>query len=132
MSEKKAEPYARTTKAWVLLLASTASLMAALDTMVITTALSTIHVDLGASIEALEWAVNAYTYTLIFAVLLLTGAALGDRLGRRAFSSGFAAEIGVAAFLSLAAAMAALPMPEARSDQPAADPPSPFKEASNQ
>src|SRR5262249_29703653 len=45
------------------------------------TALSTIRLDLGASIEALEWTVNAYT--LSFAVLLMTAAALGDRFGRR-------------------------------------------------
>ena len=42
---------------------------------------ASIREDLGASIEALEWTVNAYT--LAFAVFLLTGAALGDRFGRR-------------------------------------------------
>jgi MFS family permease len=52
-----------------------------LDAMVVTTALSTISRDVGAAIEALEWAVNAYN--LSFAVLLLTGAVLGDRFGRR-------------------------------------------------
>jgi EmrB/QacA subfamily drug resistance transporter len=66
---------------WVLALASVASLMVALDMLVVTTALSTIRQHLGASIEELEWTVNAYT--LSFAVLLMTGAALGDRLGRR-------------------------------------------------
>jgi MFS family permease len=66
---------------WVLTLASLASFMIFLDAMVVTTALSTISRDLGASIEALEWAVNAYN--LSFAVLLLTGAVLGDRFGRR-------------------------------------------------
>ena len=65
------------TKAWALALASTASFMVALDAMVVATALSTIRVDLGASIEALERTVNADN--LSFAVLLLTGAALGDR-----------------------------------------------------
>ena len=65
----------------MLALASIASCMVALDAMVVTTALSTIRVGLGASIEALEWTVNAYN--LSFAVLLLTGAALGDRFGRR-------------------------------------------------
>jgi len=40
-----------------------------------------IHKDLHASLSGLEWTVNAYTLT--FAVLLITGAALGDRFGRR-------------------------------------------------
>ena len=68
-------------KSWVLALASVASCMVALDALVVTTALSAIRLDLGASLEALEWIVNAYN--LSFAVLLLTGAALGDRFGRR-------------------------------------------------
>jgi EmrB/QacA subfamily drug resistance transporter len=75
------KPNEKSTKTWVLALASVASLMIFLDAMVVTTALSTIRQDLGTSIEALEWTVNAYN--LSFAVLLLTGAALGDRLGRR-------------------------------------------------
>jgi MFS family permease len=65
------------TRAWVLALASVASFMAALDTLVVTTALTTIRLDLGASIDQLEWTVNAYN--LSFAVLLMTAAALGDR-----------------------------------------------------
>ena len=101
MSEAKAEPYARATKAWVLTLASVASLMAALDAMVVATVLGTMRVDLGASMEALEWTVNAYTLT--FAVLLLTGAALGDRLGRRRM---FAAGLGLFVAASAACAMA--------------------------
>ena len=55
--------------------------MVTLDNLVVTTALPVIRKDLGAGIEGLEWTVNAYTLT--FAVLLLTGAALGDRFGRR-------------------------------------------------
>jgi EmrB/QacA subfamily drug resistance transporter len=70
-----------TTKAWVLALASLASFMISLDSQVVTLALSTIRLDLGASIEQLEWTLNAYI--LSFAVLLLTGAAFGDRFGRR-------------------------------------------------
>ena len=66
---------------WVLALASTASFMIALDGTVVATALSTIRRDLGASLETLQWTVSAYV--LSFAVLLLTGAALGDRYGRR-------------------------------------------------
>jgi MFS family permease len=61
-------------KTWVLALTSVASFMVALDALVVTTALSTLRLDLGASIETLEWTVNAYN--LSFAVLLLTGAAL--------------------------------------------------------
>jgi MFS family permease len=52
----------------------------------VTTALPSIRADLGASIEGLEWTVNGYT--LAFAVLLLTGAALGDRFGRRRMLTG--------------------------------------------
>jgi EmrB/QacA subfamily drug resistance transporter len=66
---------------WVLVLASVASFMVSLDALVVTTALSTIRLHLGASIEQLEWMVNAYT--LSFAVLLMTAAVLGDRFGRR-------------------------------------------------
>ena len=71
--------------------------MAALDTLVVSTALSTIRLDLGASIEELEWTVNAYN--LSFAVLLVTGAALGDRFGRRRL---FAVGLGVFAAASAA------------------------------
>jgi EmrB/QacA subfamily drug resistance transporter len=66
---------------WVLALTGIGSLMAALDTLVVSTALSKIRLDLGASVEQLEWTVNAYN--LSFAVLLITAAALGDRYGRR-------------------------------------------------
>ena len=66
---------------WVVALTGLGSLMAALDTLVVSTALSTIRVDLHASVEQLEWTVNAYN--LSFAVLLMTAAALGDRFGRR-------------------------------------------------
>jgi EmrB/QacA subfamily drug resistance transporter len=94
MSEKAA-------KTWVLALTSVASFMVALDALVVTTALSTIRVDLGASIEALEWTVNAYN--LSFAVLLLTGAALGDRFGRRRM---FAAGLALFVVASIACALA--------------------------
>ena len=56
--------------------------------MVITTAFAAIRADL-ASVETLQWAINAFNLT--FAVLLLTGAALGDRFGRRrVFAAGIA------------------------------------------
>src|SRR3954470_22057238 len=66
---------------WTFAITSVAVFMATLDNLVVTTALPVIRKDLHASIESLEWTVNAYTLT--FAVLLLTGAALGDRFGRR-------------------------------------------------
>ena len=66
---------------WTLAIVSIALFMVTLDNLVVTTALPSIREDLGASIEDLEWTVNAYT--LAFTVFLLTGAALGDRLGRR-------------------------------------------------
>jgi EmrB/QacA subfamily drug resistance transporter len=66
---------------WVLVLTSIASLMVALDVTVVSTALSTIRLHLHASIDQLEWTVNAYG--LSFAVLLMTGSSLGDRFGRR-------------------------------------------------
>jgi EmrB/QacA subfamily drug resistance transporter len=69
------------TQRWVLALASVAALMVALDQLIVATALNTIRDDLHASIDTLEWTVNAYS--LSFAVLLITGAALGDRFGRR-------------------------------------------------
>ncbi|TDD75048.1 DHA2 family efflux MFS transporter permease subunit [Actinomadura darangshiensis] len=65
----------------VLALTSAAALTIMLDMLVVTTALGTIRTDLGASIETLEWTVNAFT--LAFAVLLMPASALGDRHGRR-------------------------------------------------
>jgi EmrB/QacA subfamily drug resistance transporter len=88
-------------KRWVLALTSIASLMAVLDAMVVATTLSTIRVQLDASIEALEWTMNAYN--LSFAVLLLTGAALGDRYGRRRmFIAGLALFVAASAGCALA------------------------------
>ena len=86
---------------WVILLTGIGSLMAALDTLVVANALSTIRVDLGASVEALEWTVNAYN--LSFAVLLITAAALGDRYGRRRL---YAAGLGLFAVASALCALA--------------------------
>ena len=70
-----------TEKNWALGLTSLASFMVALDAMVMTTAFAAIRIDLASPVETLQWAVNAFN--LAFAVLLLTGAALGDRFGRR-------------------------------------------------
>ena len=74
-------PRATRGQVWALVLASTGSFMVILDMMIVATALTAIRRSLHASIGGLEWTVNAYT--LSFAVLLLTAAALGDRLGRR-------------------------------------------------
>src|SRR5712691_3927712 len=91
----------KSARAWVLALTGIGSLMVALDTLVVSTALSTIRVDLHASIEQLEWTVNAYN--LSFAVLLMTAAALGDRFGRRRM---FAAGLAVFAVASAVCAVA--------------------------
>lgn len=66
---------------WTFAVVSIALFMVVLDNLVVTNALASIRSDLGATIQSLEWTVNAYT--LAYAVLLLTGAALGDRFGRR-------------------------------------------------
>src|SRR6195256_1756980 len=66
---------------WTFAITAIALFMVVLDNLVVTTALPSIRADLGSGVQALEWTVNAYT--LVYAVLLLTGAALGDRFGRR-------------------------------------------------
>src|ERR1041384_2319674 len=86
---------------WTFAITSVALFMVTLDTLVVTTALPVIREDLHAGISGLEWTVNAYTLT--FAVLLLTGAALGDRFGRRRL---FAIGLGVFTAASAVAALA--------------------------
>ncbi len=86
---------------WTFLITSLALFMTALDNLVVTTALPVIRRDLGATLAQLEWTVNAYTLT--FAVLLLTGAALGDRFGRRrVFTIGMTIFTAGSAFAALA------------------------------
>jgi EmrB/QacA subfamily drug resistance transporter len=92
---------ARTKTIWTFAITSVALFMAMLDNLVVTNALPVIRTDLGASIEDLEWTVNAFTLT--FAVFLLTGAALGDRFGRRRL---FALGLGIFTGASVAAALA--------------------------
>jgi EmrB/QacA subfamily drug resistance transporter len=92
---------ARTKTLWTFVITSVALFMATLDNLVVTNALPVIRADLGASIEDLEWTVNAFTLT--FAVFLLTGAALGDRFGRRRL---FAIGLGIFTAASVAAALA--------------------------
>ena len=84
---------------WTVAITSVALFMVSLDNLVVTTALPVIRHNLHASISQLEWTVNAYTLT--FAVLLLTGAALGDRFGRRRMFA-----LGLLLFTSASAAAA--------------------------
>jgi len=85
---------------WTFGITSVALFMVSLDNLVVTTALPVIRRDLHATISQLEWTVNAYTLT--FAVLLLTGAALGDRFGRRRmFVLGLLLFTGASAFAAL-------------------------------
>src|ERR1700712_3558971 len=88
-----------------LVVPSLALFMTQLDNLVVTTALPAIRTSLGASLSSLEWTVNAYTLT--FAVLLLTGAALRDRFGRRRLVLG-----GLALFTVASAAAALAPRSE--------------------
>ena len=91
---------------WTFVITSVALVMVTLDNLVVTTALPVIRTDLDASIEGLEWTVNAYTLT--FAALLLTGAALGDRFGRRRLFV-----IGISIFTAASALAALAPTIEA-------------------
>src|SRR2546428_8035447 len=86
---------------WAFALTSAAAFMVTLDNLVVTTAIPVIRRDLRAGIGGLEWTVNAYTLT--FAVLLMTGAALGDRFGRRRL---LAIGLGIFTLASAAAALA--------------------------
>ncbi|MFF2192174.1 MFS transporter [Streptomyces sp. NPDC058157] len=96
MTQQKLGPSA----VWALVLTGAAGFMAALDNLVVTTALPAIRADLGGKLEDLEWTVNAYTLT--FAVLLLFGSALGDRFGRRRlFTAGLALFSGASAAAAL-------------------------------
>src|SRR6186713_1404352 len=91
----------RTRPLWTFAIVSIALFMVVLDNLVVTTALPSIRRDLGGGVQDLEWTVNAYT--LSYAVLLLTGAALGDRFGRRRM---FAIGLGIFTAASAAAALA--------------------------
>jgi EmrB/QacA subfamily drug resistance transporter len=92
----------QTRKGWTLALTALGLFMVALDTLVVTTALPVLRVDLGAGLSDLEWTVNVYN--LAFACFLLTGAALGDRFGRRRMFA-----VGLAVFTAASAAAALSP-----------------------
>ena len=85
-----------------LAIVSLALFMVVLDNLVVTVALPAIREDLGATLQSLEWTINAYT--LAFAVTLIPGAALGDRFGRKRLFLG-----GLALFTAASAAAALAP-----------------------
>ena len=89
-------------RGWTLAIVSIGLFMVVLDNLVVSVALPSIHRDLGASIQSLEWTVNAYV--LSYAVLLLTGAALGDRFGRKRMFM-----VGITLFTASSAAAALAP-----------------------
>jgi EmrB/QacA subfamily drug resistance transporter len=93
---------ARSRTVWTFVVTGVALFMAQLDNLVVTTALPVIRTDLHASLSSLEWTVNAYTLT--FAVLLLPGASLGERFGRRRMLV-----VGLAIFTAGSAAAALAP-----------------------
>jgi EmrB/QacA subfamily drug resistance transporter len=96
-------PHASTDRrVWIVVLTGVGSLMAALDTLVVSTALRSISEDLHATVQQLEWTVNSYNLT--FAVLLISAAALGDRFGRRRLFA-----IGLVLFSAASAACALAP-----------------------
>jgi EmrB/QacA subfamily drug resistance transporter len=89
-------------RTWTVILASLGVFMTALDTLVVANALPALRHSLHADLGDLEWTVNAYN--LAFAVALLTGAALGDRYGRKRVYW-----IGLSAFTVASAAAALSP-----------------------
>src|SRR5690349_24638748 len=92
----------RSRLSWTFAITSLALFAFTLDRLVVAIALPAIRADLGAQVSGLEWTVNAYT--LSYAVLLLTGAALGDRFGRKRMFV-----IGLALFTTASAAAALAP-----------------------
>src|SRR6202163_2709428 len=96
--DRKVAP--RNRAAWAIVITSLALFMATLDNLVVTTALPVIRAHLHAGLAGLEWTVNAYTLT--FAVLLLSAAAVGERFGRRRiFVLGIALFTGASAVAAL-------------------------------
>ena len=66
---------------WTLGVLCLSLLVISLDNTILNVALPTLELDLGASSSQLQWIVDSYM--LVFAGLLLTAGALGDRFGRR-------------------------------------------------
>ncbi|MFJ7049245.1 MFS transporter [Streptomyces sp. JV178] len=102
LTETKKTSPTRAGAVWALVVTSVAGFMASLDNLVVTTALPSIREDLGGELHDLEWTVSAYTLT--FAVLLMFGAALGDRFGRRRLFL-----VGITVFTGASAAAAVAP-----------------------
>ena len=101
MTDPHPAPETSRNRTWTLIIVSLGLFMVVLDNLVVNTALPSIRRDLGASIQSLEWTVNAYV--LAYAVLLLTGSALGERFGRKRM---FMAGIAIFTVASAAAALA--------------------------
>ncbi|MFJ9713223.1 DHA2 family efflux MFS transporter permease subunit [Streptomyces sp. NPDC101234] len=101
MHQHRKQPDRRGSAAWAVVITSAAGFITALDNLIVTTALPSIRKDLGGGLEDLEWTVSAYTLT--FAVLLMFGASLGDRFGRRRL---FVVGLGIFTTASAAAALA--------------------------
>ena len=91
--------------ALVIAAASLPMFMAMLDNLVVTNALPVLATDLDASLEHLQWFINAYS--LSFASFILMAVALGDRLGRRRVFMG-----GVALFTAASILCALATSPE--------------------
>ncbi|WP_330293166.1 DHA2 family efflux MFS transporter permease subunit [Streptomyces sp. NBC_00576] len=101
MKQQRKQPARGGSAFWAVAITSMAGFITALDNLIVTTALPSIREDLGGGLEDLEWTVSAYTLT--FAVLLMFGASLGDRFGRRRL---FAIGLGIFTAASAAAALA--------------------------
>ncbi|WP_406470514.1 DHA2 family efflux MFS transporter permease subunit [Streptomyces sp. NBC_01615] len=102
MKQHRKQPARGGSAVWAVAITSMAGFITALDNLIVTTALPSIREDLGGGLEDLEWTVSAYTLT--FAVLLMFGASLGDRFGRRRLFV-----IGLAIFTAASAAAALAP-----------------------
>ncbi|MDX3117715.1 MULTISPECIES: DHA2 family efflux MFS transporter permease subunit [Streptomyces] len=102
MQQHHRSPAGRAGVVWAVLLTSAAGFITALDNLIVTTALPSIRGDLGGGLADLEWTVSAYTLT--FAVLVMFGASLGDRFGRRRLFV-----IGLTIFTAASAAAALAP-----------------------
>ncbi|MET8871910.1 DHA2 family efflux MFS transporter permease subunit [Nocardia sp. NPDC004604] len=87
---------------WTFVVCGFAVFMVSLDNLVVFNALPTIRAELHTGLDGLQWTVNSYTLTE--AVLLLAGASLGDRFGRKRVFA-----LGLALFTAASAACALAP-----------------------
>ena len=102
LSSTTADAKSKTRLGWVLGLTSTAYFMVVIDAVVVITALPRMQRDLKVSLSSLQWTLNAYG--IAFAAGIITGAALGDRFGRRRIFT-----LGLALFTIASAACALAP-----------------------